>query len=143
MTKRKTPPPVPFFTVEQKHNGFTVPTRLPSLNEYIDACRTNRYKGAKLKADTEAVIALAVMQALQRGELRRPTPPVRIAFTWHESTKRRDADNVASAKKYILDAMQSVGVIPNDSRKYVKGFTDDVVDDTRDFVEVKIYEVTK
>ena len=140
MTKHNRPPPTPFFTVEPKPNSFTIPARLPSLNEYIDACRANRYKGAKLKTDTEEVIALAILQALQSGELRRPTPPIRLAFTWHEKTRRRDADNIASAKKYILDAMQHVGIIPNDSRKYVTGFTDEIVDDSRDFVEVRISE---
>lgn len=27
--------------------------RLPSLNEYINACRSNRFQGAKMKKDVE------------------------------------------------------------------------------------------
>ena len=140
MTKREVPPPGSFFTVEPKPNSFTVPLKLPSLNDYINACRANRYMGAKLKAETEEVIACSILHAQQNGELRRPVFPISIAFAWHEKTKRRDADNIASAKKFILDAMQKTEIIPNDSRKYVTGFTDEIVDDTRDFVEVRIIE---
>lgn len=32
---------------------------------------------------------------------------------------RRDADNIQSAQKFILDAMVKCGVIKNDSRKYI------------------------
>lgn len=157
------PPPVPFFTVspqtvearakreensesiseEAVKNGFIIPYKLPSLNEYIDACRANRYKGAKLKENTETAIIYAIQQAQKSGRLRRLALPIRIMFIWHEKTKRRDADNVASAKKYILDAMQRVSIIPNDSRKYVIGFTDEIVDDSHDFVEVCIIEASK
>ena len=56
-------------------------------------------------------------------------------------TRRRDADNIASAKKYILDAMQHMNVIPNDNRKIVTGFTDEIIDDTSDYVEVNIIEL--
>lgn len=163
MTNRNNPPPVSVFTVspqtvearakrektsessseETVRNSFTIHYKLPSLNEYIDACRANRYKGAKLKEITETAIIYAIQQAQQSGQLCRPALPIRIMFTWHEKTKRRDADNVASAKKYILDAMQRTGIIPNDSRKYVIGFTDEIVDDSHDFVEVCIIEASK
>lgn len=122
-------------------NGFIIPVKLPSLNEYQNACRANRYAGAKFKKETETVIELAILKALKAGNLRPPSPPVRIAFVWHEKTRRRDADNIASAKKYILDAMQHMNVIPNDNRKIVTGFTDEIVDDTADYVEVNIIEL--
>ena len=158
-------PPMPFFTVSEPANeartkyketadlsrekamrapiinGFTIPGKLPSLNEYQNACRTNRYVGAKFKKDVEGVITLSIGQALQAGTLRRPTLPIRLVFEWHEKTKRRDADNIASAKKFILDALQQMNIIPNDNRKCVIGFTDEVIDDSHDFVNVRIFEV--
>ena len=128
-------------TIGGNMNGFIIPTKLPSLNEYQNACRVNRYAGAKFKKETETVIELSILKAMKAGNLRPPNPPVRIAFVWHEKTRRRDADNIASAKKYILDAMQHMNVIPNDNRKVVKGFTDEIVDDTSDYVEVNIIEL--
>lgn len=119
---------------------FDIMQKLPSLNDYINACRTNKYKGAKFKDDIETYIGWAIRQAMCEGKVKPTKKPIKITFIWHERTKRRDADNIASAKKYILDAMQKQGIIPNDSRKYVKGFTDEIVDDIADYVEVMIYE---
>lgn len=123
-------------------NGFIIKAKLPSLNEYIAACNKNRYGGGRFKHDIEEVIGWGIKQAISAGKLRRTVDPMIVHFKWHEKTKRRDADNIASAKKYILDAMQTFGVIPNDSRKYVRAFTDEIIDDKEDFVEViiELYE---
>ena len=64
-----------------------------------------------------------------------------IRFEWHERTKKRDADNIASAKKFILDALVKSCVLVDDSRKYVKGFYDEIIDDKEDFVIVELVEI--
>lgn len=122
----------------QKGNGFTVQGRLPSLNDYIDACRSHWSNGARFKQQIEEGIMWDIKAAKGRGLLQSATGPVHISFEWHESDQRRDLDNIYSAKKYILDAMQRAGIIVNDNRRYVKGLTDTIVDDTRDFVRVTI-----
>lgn len=114
---------------------------MPSLNEYTAACRTNAYKGAKFKADIEEVIGWYIKQALTSKSLHKPNTAVVVRFEWHEKTKRRDADNIASAKKFILDALVKNGVLVDDSRKYVKGFYDTVIDDKEDFVKVELLDV--
>ena len=122
-------------------NYFIIDDRLPSLNDYINACRTNQYKGASFKKKVESLISTYIQIGKVTKKLTPTDKPIKVHFEWHEKTKRRDADNVASAKKFILDAMQTSGIIPNDNRKYVKGFTDDVIDDTKDYVVVKIEEI--
>jgi Holliday junction resolvase RusA-like endonuclease len=92
--------------------------KLPSLNEYIDICRTNRYKAAKFKQNIEADIALFL------GRLPRFEKPVKIHFKWVEGNKRRDYDNIAFAKKFILDALVKRGKLKDDNRNFVVGFTD-------------------
>lgn len=92
---------------------ITIPFRLPGMNEYVNACRTNPHVGAKLKRDTERDIVLCL-----NGERPAQTPCI-IAMVFTEANRRMDCDNVESARKYILDAMQTVGIIPNDSPKYV------------------------
>ena len=57
-----------------------------------------------------------------------------------EKTKRRDVDNIQSAQKFILDALQHFSIIKNDSRKYVKQIHHTVIDDERDFVIVRFEE---
>lgn len=122
-------------------NEFIIKQKLPSLNDYIMACRSNKYAGAEFKKDIEEVIGWAIRAALASGTLHKPTRPVMIRFEWHEKTKRRDADNIASAKKYILDALVKKGVLIDDSRKYVKGFYDTIIDDKSDFVKVELIEM--
>ena len=92
--------------------------KLPSLNEYIAACRTSPHVGAKLKQETEDLIII------QLGKMKPITSPAFIHFVWHEKTRRRDKDNVAAGKKFILDAMQRAGKLINDNNKYIAGFTD-------------------
>lgn len=121
-------------------NQFTYHGRLPSLNDYINACRSHWSKGAEMKYQTETDIIWEIKAARARGEVRQASGPVAISFEWHESDKRRDLDNIYSAKKYILDAMQKAGIIANDNRKNVVGLNDTIIDDTKDFVIVTIQE---
>lgn len=107
----------------------TIPMRLPSLNEYIRACRTNVFLANNIKRKTQADIIWYVKNL--------PTfdKPVTIKFVWiSEVGDRRDLDNIAFAKKFILDALQECGKLKNDNRKYVVGFTDE-------FLYGKSYEV--
>ncbi len=122
-------------------NSFIIKQKLPSLNEWWYALSSNKYVGSKFKKDVEEVIGWSIRQALTSKTLHKPTNAVVIRFEWHEKTKRRDADNIASAKKFILDALVKTGVLEDDSRKYVKGFYDSIIDDTSDYVIVELIEV--
>ena len=68
--------------------------------------------------------------------------PCRIEFVWFEHGMRRDLDNIYSAKKYILDAMQAAGIIENDDRKHVHEIRDFIrsADKGQDGVIVYIWE---
>lgn len=96
---------------------FEVPGKLPSLNDYVNQCRRNPYAGAKAKKDAQE----AVEWAIRAAHLKPMKPPVHVAFTWVEPNMRRDKDNISSAKKYVLDALVSQGVIPNDNWKCIAG----------------------
>lgn len=113
--------------------SFYIPFRLPSLNEYINRCRCNKYGGAKFKKDIEDKI----MWILNTRHFLIASP-VHVTFIWHESSQRRDKDNVAFAKKFILDALQKSGRLENDNNKYIAGFTDKFVYDKTDGVQVII-----
>ena len=43
---------------------------------------------------------------------------------WIEDSKRRDLDNIAFSKKFILDALVKTGKLEDDDQDHVKGFTD-------------------
>ena len=117
---------------------FKIEQRLPSMNELIAANRQNRYKGAKMKRETEEVIGQYIRIARLRGTIKPVSEPVEVYIEWHEKTKKRDTDNIQSAQKFILDALQKQGILINDNRRYVKQIYHKIVDDTADFVEVTL-----
>ena len=97
---------------------FRVDGRLPGLNEYIDACRRNKYQAAKLKREAEDRIALFAKRIpVIRG-------PVQVGFVWHERSRKRDPDNVAFGKKFILDALVRLKKLQNDNATYIRGLRD-------------------
>lgn len=97
----------------------TIPLKFPSLNEYVDKCRLNYLVANAYKQKIEAQI-IPYLSELPRFE-----KPIEIGFLWVEDNKRRDLDNVAFGKKFILDAMQKGGKLKNDNRKFVRRFTGD------------------
>lgn len=100
-------------------NKIEIPFRLPSLNQYINECRKNRYAGANMKKNVEKDISWYI-NLLPTYE-----NPIKIHFIWVEENKRRDLDNVCFAKKFILDSMVKAGKLKDDNRNFVKGFRDD------------------
>ena len=100
---------------------FEIKQRLPSFNDYIKACRTNKYAGAKMKEKIEYDIWIYILQQLNGIKIEKP---VFVTFTWVEENGKRDLDNICFAKKFILDALQKANVIKNDNHKHVSGFID-------------------
>lgn len=112
--------------------------RLAGLNEYIEACRTNRYVGAKMKADAEELIRWEIkMQKLHPVKKK-----VRLKYLYVEPNMRRDQDNISGfAHKVIQDALVAEGILKNDGWKYIKGHSDDyAVDKDSPMIVVQIEE---
>lgn len=95
---------------------------LPSLNEYVNVERTNRYAAASLKKKTQEGIIWAI-----RGQLpyRYFEGPIYVTFRWYCKDKRKDKDNIAFAKKFIFDALQEAERLKNDDWSNVVGFADE------------------
>lgn len=104
---------------------FTIEGRLDGLNEYTKANRSNRYAGAQMKARNEARVLEGIEAAGLTGLKIRE--PVLVSFFWYEKDRRRDADNVAFAKKFVLDALVKCGILEGDDPKHVAGFSDSVL----------------
>ena len=95
-----------------------IPLKLPSCNEYINACRYNKYAAAKMKREIEETICLYI------NKLPEFKNPIKIHFNWVEGSKRRDLDGICFGKKFILDSLVKAGKIADDNRKCVTAFTD-------------------
>ena len=109
--------------------------RFPTLNEYIDCERGSTIAAAAMKKKcTEQVRVQCIEQSI---------PPVAgkvdLLFEWHSST-RHDPDNVAFAKKFILDGLQLASVLENDNRKFIGTMADEIIQDDEDYVILHITE---
>ncbi len=117
---------------------FVIKGTLPGLNEYIDAERESRYKAAAMKKQVQHTIVLVCRAQHPKAHF---TRPVIMHYTWYEKDLRRDCDNIAFAKKFIQDAFVRAGILIDDSRRYITGFTDEfAVDRKNPRVEIEMEE---
>ena len=105
---------------------------LPSLNEYIQVERSNRFAAAKLKKEATELVAWSAKS------LAKITEPAHYHFHWFVKDKRKDPDNIAFACKFIFDGLQLVGKLKNDSFIWVLSIHHDFDIDTNQRVEVNI-----
>lgn len=92
---------------------------LPSLNEYINAERRNRFLAAKMKKEATEYVYYSVLDTPPVQEY-----PIHAHFVWYTKNNRADPDNVAAfGVKVIFDGLQLAGVIRNDGRKEIASIT--------------------
>lgn len=96
---------------------------LMALNEYLNACKGHWSRGRAIKREQQDIVSAYARKA----RLEPMDCPVEAAFSWIEPARAhgqlRDADNIAGAgMKFIFDALQECGVIPDDGPKVVRGF---------------------
>lgn len=113
---------------------------LNNLNDYIAAERTNRHKGAKMKADNGNIVSVAISQCMRGVRIEKP---VFMEYLWVEPNRRRDKDNISSfGRKVIQDALVNTGVLKDDGWKHVAGFSDRFeIDRENPRIEILIKEI--
>lgn len=116
---------------------FTITGTLPSLNDYIFACRKSKFQAASMKNQCERIVIAAAQKI---SKVRFMGEPVNIIYRWIEPNRRRDMDNISSfGRKVIQDALVKMGVLENDGWKEISGFKDEfLVDKKRPRIEVEI-----
>jgi len=103
--------------MEYLMNTFTIPFSLISLNEYIDAERSNKFKASKIKKDLTNNIGYFCKQ-LKLNDCQHD-----LVIVWTTKDKRKDTDNVAFAVKFILDAVVKMGKLPSDGYKHIRNIS--------------------
>ena len=128
------------FNVTENMPNFTIYGTLPTINEYITACRNNPHVGANMKKNYTGIVMweMGTIKGLHFEK-------VILHYRFFEKNKKRDKDNVfAFATKVVQDAMQELGIIDNDGWKNIENFTHDFfVDKDYPRIEVYIEEVGK
>jgi Holliday junction resolvase RusA-like endonuclease len=95
---------------------FVIPGQLPGSNEITRANRSHWAVGAQQKKKMEDLIGRSILYS----QIKALECPVRVEIRWIEPDTKRDADNVSGAIKAILDEIVKMGILPDDSRKWVQ-----------------------
>ena len=115
---------------------ITIRGKLTGLNEYTNACRRNPYVGANMKKRAQEFIGWQIPRDCKGLML----SGVTIRFAWFEKDRRRDEDNVKSAKKFLLDALVENRVIAGDGQRHIIQLIDEPlqIDKGNPRVEIEI-----
>ena len=113
--------------------------KFTTLNEYIKIERSPN-KWGYIKANNVKSEQTDIIKYFCKGKTWM-SYPCKIKFTWHVKDKRKDLDNIAFAKKFILDGLVKAGTLKNDNLNHITGFSDEVVFDDKEYVELEISEV--
>jgi len=114
---------------------FSIPGELPDLNTYINTERGNKYAAAAMKADATALVC----QMAQYRRVQKVHQPVVIEIHWLCRDKKKDPDNIAFAKKFIMDGLVLAGILEGDGWKNVLSFTDKFEVSKEPRIDVYIY----
>lgn len=110
-----------------------IPIKFVSLNEFLNMAKTSPFIVSNYKKNIEADIGKCIRQLPSFDK-------VSIIFLWIEENKRRDPDNIAFARKFILDALVRNKKIKNDTQRYIRGLFDVFVNGEQTKVILKIIE---
>ncbi|MFD2172405.1 Holliday junction resolvase [Tumebacillus lipolyticus] len=97
---------------EQRIVTITIPGALPTMNEIIDAAKTEPYVYSKYK---KRYTELVHWCAKGKGRFER----VDVVITWYCRNRKKDKDNIMAGQKFIFDGLQAAGVIANDGWKQI------------------------
>lgn len=106
---------------------FVIPDKLPSLNDYVDACRKHPKAGANMKKKHQG----RIKKAIRECGVHPMKTPVIVEIAWFEPNRRRDKDNVRFGVKFILDGLVEAGIIRNDTWNDIEDIHDTYNVDTR------------
>lgn len=107
---------------------------LTDLNKFIETERKNRYEGARMKKENTEYVMWKT-----KGLEKINHYPLHVHITWTTRNLKIDPDNVAFAKKFILDGLKNNGIIKDDSRKFISGFSDSFeVDQTDPRIKIQL-----
>ena len=92
------------------------------VSEVVDFIKSQSL-GNTYAPDIEEKISYYIYDAVSKGTLHKQENPCWIVIEWTEKDRRRDADNIQSSQKFVIDSLVKCGILQNDNRKRVKNVT--------------------
>lgn len=122
---------------DKERYKLIIPGELPTMNEIIDEAKTHWNNYREQKNDQTELVAWEAKRAKLPY-----IPVVKFEITYFRKSRAYDPDNIAAAKKFILDGLVEAGVLENDGWKQIKGWSEDwSVDSINPRVEVVLINI--
>jgi len=102
---------------------ITFESKIPTLNEYINVERTNRYGAASMK---KSATTGCMVESLNYRGLIDPNGLYDVVACWETADNKLDPDNVYFGIKFVLDGMVKAGIINNDGRKNIRNINNKI-----------------
>lgn len=96
--------------------SFKIEHDLPTLNEYIEAERSNKYAAAKIKNRSTYLCMICALNSLREYKL---NGLYDICIDWFRND-RKDHDNIAFGIKFILDGLVESKILTNDNPTHIQ-----------------------
>lgn len=110
---------------------------IPTLNEYIDAERSNKYRAAAMKR--------AITQRIKWWTMNQTRLKIiglhDVVLTWTRNDRRHDADNIYAGVKFILDGIVAAGTLAEDNRKCIRNISHRIQQGKKEVVVVEFFKV--
>ena len=131
----KTCPEINTCTGQAKyHVTIKIDYKFESINNYINACRTNYHIANKIKQKETQLSALEFTKIPKIEKY-----PIAIKFKWHMKSKTADLDGRLA--KNIIDGLVRSKRIEDDNVKFIQKIVHEYISDDKDYVEVEIKEL--
>lgn len=92
-------------------------TQMTTLNDYINAERTDRYIAASIK---KRITNSCMVESLNHRGIIDPNGLYDVEAYWQTKDNRKDPDNIYFSIKFILDGIVKAGVLSGDGRKNIR-----------------------
>lgn len=97
--------------------SFDIDTILPTLNEYINVERGNKFRAAALKKKYSNICGLYALPIKNKLD---PKGLYSLVLNWKVENNRSDPDNIYFGVKFVLDGLVEQGILEKDGRKNIK-----------------------
>jgi len=91
-----------------------------TLNEYISAERSSKFKGAEIKKQQTLLVRLLAYSK----KFKLPEQLYDVHIIWEKPNNMQDHDNIAFAKKFIFDGLIDAGALKGDGAKHINNLSD-------------------
>jgi len=121
------------------NNELYIELKFPGMNEYSSANRTNKQVGAAMKKKYTNIVSIFAKQQLRIDK----NGFYDLEIEWQTKDNRRDADNIFTSIKFLIDGCVEAGVLENDSRKFIRHISNKIYTTGKDAVNLKFIKVIK